>query len=50
MTILVVLALVVMYNWSLKQLDVTNAFLHGFLHEKVLMKILPSYQVSAKIK
>jgi hypothetical protein len=37
-TIQTVLAIVVMQGWSLRQLDVNNAFLHGHLTEKVYMK------------
>ena len=37
-TIRLILSLASMYSWSLKPIDVSNAFLHGFLDEKVYME------------
>jgi histone deacetylase 1/2 len=46
-TIRLALSLVVSRNWSLRQLDVQNAFLHGYLDE-VYMKQPPGYEDKSK--
>jgi hypothetical protein len=45
-TIRLVLSLVVSRGWSLRQVDVSNAFLHGFLFENVYMQQPPSFEDS----
>jgi hypothetical protein len=43
-TIHLVLSFAVANNWCIRQLDVKNAFLHGFLEEDVYMRQSPDYE------
>ena len=43
LTVKIILSLAVQFNWPLRQLDVSNAFLHGFLREEVYMMQPPDY-------
>ena len=47
-TIRTVLTLAIMQGWSLRQLDVNSAFLHGHLTEKVYMKQPLGFKSSKK--
>lgn len=42
-TVKLVLVIAVSYNWSMWQLDVSNAFMHGYLKENVYMQQPPGY-------
>jgi hypothetical protein len=43
-TIRLIMSMAVSRGWSLRQLDVHNAFLHGVLEEEVFMRQLPGYE------
>jgi hypothetical protein len=47
-TIRIILSIATSKGWSLRQLDVQNAFLHGYLEEEVYMQQPPGYEDPTK--
>ena len=43
-TIRIILTIALTRRWKIKQLDVKNAFLHGYLKEPVFMEQPPGFQ------
>jgi histone deacetylase 1/2 len=48
-TIRIVLSITISRGWSLRQLDVQNAFVHGHLEEEVYMQQPPGFEDTSKL-
>jgi hypothetical protein len=42
-TVRILLSIVVNHGWTLSQMDVKNAFMHGDLQEEIFMEIPPGH-------
>jgi hypothetical protein len=47
-TIRLLLSLAVSCGWLIRQIDIQNAFLHGFLDEDIYMKQPPGFEDSSR--
>jgi hypothetical protein len=43
-TIRLILSLAISQGWHLRQIDIQNAFMHGYLSEKAFMQQPPGYE------